>query len=110
VRYRFLLPTSLKQLKDIQEEWHKILLETFQNLHEYIPRRTAALLKTNVGPVPYYYMYSIYRVSIISSNHAPGAPKYSIQSEILNYIVFFIEKMIFDGRGNTIGLSNYGRN
>jgi hypothetical protein len=40
VRNRFPTPTSLKQLEDVlQEEWHKILLETVQNLYEAIPRR-----------------------------------------------------------------------
>jgi hypothetical protein len=39
VKNRFLPPTSLKQLDDVlQEEWHKISLQTVQNLYETIPR------------------------------------------------------------------------
>jgi hypothetical protein len=53
VRNRFLPPTSLKQLEDVlQEEWYKIPLETVQNLHESISRRTAAVLKAKGGPTP----------------------------------------------------------
>jgi hypothetical protein len=44
VRNRFPLPESLKQLEHVlQEECHKIQLETVQNLDESIPRRTAGL-------------------------------------------------------------------
>jgi hypothetical protein len=54
VRNRFPLPTSLKQLEDVlQEEWYTILLETVQNLHESIPRRTAAILKAKGCPTSY---------------------------------------------------------
>jgi hypothetical protein len=53
VRYRFPLPTSLKQLEDVfQEEWYRISLETLQNLYEPLSR-TAAVLKANGGPTPY---------------------------------------------------------
>jgi hypothetical protein len=37
----------------LKEEWYKILLETVQNLHEFIPRRIAAVLKEKGGPAPY---------------------------------------------------------
>jgi hypothetical protein len=54
LRNRFPPPTTLKQLEDvIQEEWCKIPIDTFQNLYESIPRRTAALLKAEGGPTPY---------------------------------------------------------
>jgi hypothetical protein len=54
VRNRFPSPTSLKQLEDVlQEECHKILLETVQNLYKSIPRRIVVVLKTNDGPTPY---------------------------------------------------------
>jgi hypothetical protein len=47
VRNRFPPPTSLKQIENLLlEEWHKIPLETVQNVYESIPRLTAALLKT----------------------------------------------------------------
>jgi len=49
VRNRF-PPSSLKQL---EEEWYSIPLETIQNLHESIPRRIQAVLQTNGGPTPY---------------------------------------------------------
>jgi transposase len=53
VTNKFPPPTSLKQLEDVlQDEWHKILLETVQNLYESI-RRTAAVLKAKGGPTPY---------------------------------------------------------
>jgi hypothetical protein len=53
-RNRFPPSTSLKQLEDVlQEEWYKILLETVQDLHESIPRRTVAVLKAGGGPTPY---------------------------------------------------------
>jgi hypothetical protein len=52
VRNRLPSPTPLKQLEDLlQEEWYKILPETVQNLHESIPRRTAAILKAEGGPI-----------------------------------------------------------
>jgi hypothetical protein len=43
-------PTSLKQL---QEEWYKIPLDSIQNLYESIPRRNAAVLRAKGGPTPY---------------------------------------------------------
>jgi hypothetical protein len=53
VRNRFPPPTSVKQLDDVlQEEWYKIPLQTVQNLYEYIPKRTAAMLKAKGGPTP----------------------------------------------------------
>jgi hypothetical protein len=55
VRNRFPPPTSLKELEDVlQEEWYSIPLQTVQNLWEFIPRRTEAVLKPNKGgPAPY---------------------------------------------------------
>jgi hypothetical protein len=54
VRNRFPPPISLKLLGDVlQEEWHKLPLETLQNLYESIPRRVAALLKAKVDPTPW---------------------------------------------------------
>jgi hypothetical protein len=54
VRNTFPPPTSQKQLEDvIQEEWYTIPLDTVQNLHESILRRTAAVLKAKSGPTPY---------------------------------------------------------
>jgi hypothetical protein len=51
VRNRFPPPTFVKQLEDVlQEEWYKISVVTVQNLYEYIPKRTAAVLKTT-GPI-----------------------------------------------------------
>jgi hypothetical protein len=45
---------SLKRPEDVlQDEWYKILLETVRNLHESIPRRTAAVLKAKVDPTAY---------------------------------------------------------
>jgi hypothetical protein len=53
VRYRFPLPTSLKQLQDVlQEEWYKIPLETVQNFYQSIPKRIVAVLKAKDGPTP----------------------------------------------------------
>jgi len=49
VRSRF-PPLSLKQL---EEEWYSIPLETIQNLHKSIPRRIQAVLQANGGPTPY---------------------------------------------------------
>jgi len=49
VRNRF-PPSSVKQL---EEEWYNIRLETNQNLHESIPRRIQALLQANGGLTPY---------------------------------------------------------
>jgi hypothetical protein len=47
-------PTSLKQLENVlQEEWYKIPVETIQNLYEYIPSGTAAVLKAKCGPTSY---------------------------------------------------------
>jgi hypothetical protein len=54
VRNRFPPPTSLKKLEDVlQEELYKIQLGTVQNLYEFIPRRTAALLKAKGDTNPY---------------------------------------------------------
>jgi hypothetical protein len=54
VKNRFPSPASLKQFGDfLPEEWYKIPLQTFQNLHESIPIRTAAVVKAKVGPTPY---------------------------------------------------------
>jgi hypothetical protein len=50
------IPTSniSKAISNVlQEEWYKILLEAVQNLYEYIPRRTAGVLKAKGGPAPY---------------------------------------------------------
>ena len=49
VRSRF-PPSSLKQP---EEEWYTILLETVQNLRESISRRIQAVLQANGGPTPY---------------------------------------------------------
>jgi len=49
VRCRF-LPSSLKQL---EEEWYGIPLQTVQNLHESTPRRIQAVLQANDGPTRY---------------------------------------------------------
>jgi len=49
VKSRF-LPLSLKQL---EEEWYSIPLETIQNLHESIPGTIQAVLSANGGPTPY---------------------------------------------------------
>ena len=54
MRNGFKPPISLKQLEDLLHvEWHKISLETVQDLYESIPRRTEAVLKTKGGPTPY---------------------------------------------------------
>jgi hypothetical protein len=54
VRNRFPPPISLKLLENaLQEEWHKFLLETVQNVYESISRRTAAALMAKKGPTPY---------------------------------------------------------
>jgi hypothetical protein len=71
VRNRFPPPTSLKQLEDVlQDEWHKIPLQTVRNLYGSIPRRIAAILKAKGGPTQYKQrnVYSICSVSIILSN------------------------------------------
>jgi hypothetical protein len=53
VRKRFPPPIYLKRVEDVlQEEWYKIPLDTVQNLHESIPRKTAAVLKTQCDPKP----------------------------------------------------------
>jgi hypothetical protein len=52
VRNNFPLPTSLKQLEDVQE-WYKIPLEIVQNLYKSISRRTAAVLRAKGGPASY---------------------------------------------------------
>jgi len=43
-------PLSLRQL---EEAWYSIPLESIQNLHEFIPRRIQAVLQANGGPTPY---------------------------------------------------------
>jgi len=43
-------PLSLRQL---EEQWYSIPLETVQNLHESIPRRLQAVLQENGDPTPY---------------------------------------------------------
>jgi hypothetical protein len=54
VRNRFPPPNSLKKLEDgLQVEWHKIPLETVQNLYESVPRRTVSALRAKDGPAPY---------------------------------------------------------
>jgi hypothetical protein len=51
VRNSFPDRTCLKQLTDgLQEKWYKIMLETIQNLYDFILRRTEAVLKTKGGP------------------------------------------------------------
>jgi len=49
VRSRF-PPLSLKQ---VEEEWYSIPLETIRNLHESTARRIQAVLQANGGPTPY---------------------------------------------------------
>jgi hypothetical protein len=45
MRNRFPPATSLKQLEDVlQEEWHKIPLQTVQNLYKSIPRRISSYM------------------------------------------------------------------
>jgi hypothetical protein len=54
VRNRFPPPTSLQQLEDVlQEEWYKVPLHTVQNLYEFIPRRTVAILKAKGAQTPH---------------------------------------------------------
>jgi hypothetical protein len=54
VKNSFPPPTALKQLDDVlPEKWYKILLQTVQNAYEFIRKRIAVALKTNVGPTPY---------------------------------------------------------
>jgi hypothetical protein len=54
MRNRFPPSTSLKQFEDVLKgEWHKIPLETVQNLYESIPRSIAAALKAKGVPTPY---------------------------------------------------------
>ena len=43
-------PSSLKQL---EEKWYSIPVETIQNLHESVQRRIQAVLQANGGPTPY---------------------------------------------------------
>jgi len=50
VRSRF-PPSSLKQL---EEKWYSIPLQSIQNLYKSIPRRIQAVLQVNGGPTPYY--------------------------------------------------------
>jgi hypothetical protein len=50
LRKRSTSPPSLNQLEDIlQKEWYTIPLQTLQNLYEFIPRRSAALLKQKMA-------------------------------------------------------------
>jgi hypothetical protein len=54
MRNRFPPPTSLKATcKFSSRRIYKILLETVQNLQEFISRRTAAVLKAKDGPKTY---------------------------------------------------------
>jgi hypothetical protein len=54
MRNRFPPPISLKKREDVlQEERCKILLETVQNLYDFISRRTKAVMKAKGGPTPY---------------------------------------------------------
>jgi hypothetical protein len=55
MRNRFPSPTSLQHLGDVvlREEWYNIPLETVQLLFEFIPRRSAVVLKAKVDPIPY---------------------------------------------------------
>jgi hypothetical protein len=54
VRHRFPPPVSLKQLEGVlHEDWHKIPLDTVQNLYESTLRRTVAVLKAKGGPALY---------------------------------------------------------
>ena len=50
VRHRFLLPSSLNELKDIlTEEWLKVPLKTIHKLYESIPWRIDAVFATRGG-------------------------------------------------------------
>jgi hypothetical protein len=60
IRNRFPPPKSLKQP---EEEWYKILLETVQNLYKSISRRIAAVLKTKV--VQHHINKEMYMVSLV---------------------------------------------
>jgi hypothetical protein len=53
MKNRFPPPTSLKQLEDLEDKWYKIPLDIVQNFYQSIARRTAAILKAEVGPTPY---------------------------------------------------------
>jgi hypothetical protein len=56
MRNRFPPPVSLKRSESedvLQEQSYKIPLETVQDLYEYIPRRTEAVLKAKGGRTPY---------------------------------------------------------
>jgi hypothetical protein len=54
VRNRFPLPTSLKQLEDVERRLvYNFSLEIVQNLHDSIPRRITAVLKIKGGSTPY---------------------------------------------------------
>jgi hypothetical protein len=75
------------QLGDVlQEEQYKILLETVQNSHDSIPRRTTAVLKAKGGPTP--YQYSICNVSIILSN--PCRFQLSLSSLLLPLLLLLL--------------------
>jgi hypothetical protein len=52
-RNTFPTPTSIEQLEVLQGEWHKIPLDTVENLYKSIPRRILALLLAKDGPPPY---------------------------------------------------------
>jgi hypothetical protein len=72
MRNRFPPATYLKQLEDVlQEEWYKITLETVQNLCESIPRRIAAVLKAEGGPIP--YTKEMFTVSVVFPLFCPTA-------------------------------------
>jgi len=40
-------------LKQLEEKWYSVPVESIQNLHESVPRRIQAMLQANVGPTPY---------------------------------------------------------
>jgi hypothetical protein len=66
VRNRFQPPKSLQRLEGVlQEKWYKIQLEIVQNLYEFIPRKTAAVLKEKV--VQHYINKETYTVSVVFS-------------------------------------------
>jgi hypothetical protein len=78
VRNRFQPPISLKQLEDVlQEEWHKILPETVQNLYKSIPRRIAAVLKEKV--VQHHIEKEMCTVSVVCPLFCPSL--YILQSK-----------------------------
>lgn len=47
-------PTNLEELQDaIIAVWIQIMEERFQNIAEFMPRRTEVVLKTKQGPIWY---------------------------------------------------------